>query len=261
MKVFISWSGERSRTLAEALRDWLPKVIQAVNPWMSAVDIERGARWMSDISTQLEQTRFGILCLTPENLDAPWIHFEAGALSKTIETTFVCPYLLDLDPTDLKGPLVQFNAARANKEETEKLILTLNAAQQVPLTQENISESFELWWPKLEMQMKEIVSPGSKTKPDRPLYEVVEEILELVRMQSRQAQVELLGTIENMSAQSDNSIVPVEFLVGTRVRHPKFGVGLVVKRQGNDDEVKLTVNFPGFGQKSLLQKFSNLERA
>ena len=83
MKVFISWSGERSRSIAEALREWLPDVIQAVKPWLSAEDIDKGARWSSDLAHELEDAHVGVICLTPENLEEPWIHFEAGALSKT----------------------------------------------------------------------------------------------------------------------------------------------------------------------------------
>jgi DNA helicase-2/ATP-dependent DNA helicase PcrA len=48
---------------------------------------------------------------------------------------------------------------------------------------------------------------------------------------------------------------------GTHVRHAKYGKGLVLKREGYGDNVKLTVSFPGFGQKKLIEKFANLERA
>lgn len=93
MKIFISWSGSMSQAIAEALHDWLPRVIQAVQPWLSSTNIDKGARWSDDIAAQLEETKFGLICLTRENLEAPWILFEAGALSKTLDRTYVCPYL------------------------------------------------------------------------------------------------------------------------------------------------------------------------
>ena len=52
-----------------------------------------------------------------------------------------------------------------------------------------------------------------------------------------------------------------KFKVGTRVRHAKFGVGLVVKTEGEGDNVKLTINFPGYGQKKMVEKFAGLEKA
>jgi TIR domain len=119
MELFLSWSGVRSRAVAESLHEWLPYVINAVEPWMSASDIEVGARWSSDIATQLDETRYGVICLTRENLEAPWVLFEVGALSKTLSKTFVCPYLFGVEPTDLKGPLVQFQAAKADKAATK----------------------------------------------------------------------------------------------------------------------------------------------
>jgi TIR domain len=88
MKVFISWSGERSRAVAEVLRQWLPNVIQAVTSWVSLDDIEKGAPWSTDIAVQLGECRAGLICLTPENLSASWLLFEAGALSKTLDKTF-----------------------------------------------------------------------------------------------------------------------------------------------------------------------------
>src|SRR5687768_11335972 len=101
MKVFLSWSGDTSRQIAEALRDWLPNVLQAVDPWMSKADIEPGTRWGVELAARLEEIRFGVLCLTPQNLTSAWMLFEAGALSKSLTQTFLCPYLYDLAPSAL----------------------------------------------------------------------------------------------------------------------------------------------------------------
>ena len=91
MKVFIGWSGAVSRQVAELLRDWLPKVIQVLEPWMSEQDIGKGARWSAEVAHNLQEARVGILCITPENLQSTWIHFEAGALSKVVGESLVCP--------------------------------------------------------------------------------------------------------------------------------------------------------------------------
>src|SRR5260370_28578273 len=89
MRVLLSWSGARSAALAHALREWLPTVIQAVEPWMSESDIDRGARWSEEIVAQLEVARVGIICITPDNVSSPSLHFEAGALLPTPpQTTF-----------------------------------------------------------------------------------------------------------------------------------------------------------------------------
>ena len=70
MKVFISWSGETSRLIGEALRDWLPDVIQAAQPFMSAVDVTGGEVWDNRVTQELADSIVGIVCLTPENLTA-----------------------------------------------------------------------------------------------------------------------------------------------------------------------------------------------
>ena len=51
------------------------------------------------------------------------------------------------------------------------------------------------------------------------------------------------------------------FTPGTHVRHPKYGRGLVLRREGAGDSAKLTVSFPGFGQKKLIEKYAGLEKA
>jgi hypothetical protein len=186
MKVFISWSGEKSRKIAEIFRDWLPSVIQAINPWVSASDIKKGARWSADLAKQLEETRFGIICLTQENLQSPWIYFEAGALSKTLDRAFVCPCLYNLEPANLAGPLVQFQATVIKKSEMKKLVQTMNhAIGNDRLGSAKLDKSFELWWPEFEQHLNDI--PGSDTKKNlRSEREILEEILELSRAQTRE---------------------------------------------------------------------------
>ena len=71
MKIFISWSGERSQKIAELFKDWIQCVIQAAKPWISSHDVDRGALWYTEISKTLADSQFGILCLTPENKTEP----------------------------------------------------------------------------------------------------------------------------------------------------------------------------------------------
>ena len=157
MDVFISFSGDRSKAVAKALHEWIPYVINDVQPWMSEVDIDKGARWGTDVADQLKEAKMGIICLTPENLDAPWIHFEAGALSKTVGKTYVCPYLFEVEYNDVKGPLEQFQKTKAEKDDTKNLINTINKAlKSNALDESRLNKSFEKWWPELDGKLKNI---------------------------------------------------------------------------------------------------------
>ncbi len=189
MDVFISWSGKRSGAAAEALRDWLPKIINALKPWLSAADIDKGARWGTEIATKLKDCKGGIICLTPDNLHSDWLLFEAGALSKTIENTYVCPFLIGLEPADVEQPLAQFQATRAAKGEVLKLIKTLNSALgEAALAESHIDEAFEVWWPKLESKLNSLPdAEGSSAAAGtgRDIRDMVEEVLALVRNLNR----------------------------------------------------------------------------
>jgi TIR domain len=197
MNVFISWSGERSRAAAEALRAWLPKMINALKPWLSSADIEKGVRWTTDVASRLEKARAGIICLTPGNLHSDWILFEAGALSKTLDNTFVCPLLIGMDPADIEGPLAQFQATRAVKEDVLRLIKTLNSAlTSEALAESHLEEAFEVWWPRLEAQLKALPAESSSVSPRRSDRELLEEVLALARQQTRLAPVFIPGQSE-----------------------------------------------------------------
>ncbi len=183
MKVFISWSGEKSHNYAKALRDWLPGVINAIEPWLSSSDIEPGSRWGFDLSTNLENTDFGIICLTQENIKRTWINFEAGALSKKITTAKITPILINLPPSNVKGPLAQFQCIEAKKDGFLKVVISLNKAIKMQgetfLEQSKLHETFNVWWPTLEKMVSKI-STKNKVSP-RTTDDILSEILQLMR--------------------------------------------------------------------------------
>lgn len=182
MKVFISWSGHRSLAVAKALYDWLPRVIQACDPWMSDSDADKGIRWMQTIGAKLEQYNFGIFCLTPENLNSRWINFEAGAISKAVEKSYVWTYLLDLKYTNIEGPLSQFNHTLAEKEDTKKLIRTMNRALGEQARKVGIvDDTFDTFWPRLQDSLNNLPTSAEEGVPIRKTEDMVEEILISVR--------------------------------------------------------------------------------
>lgn len=188
MKVFISWSGEASRQVAEALRGWLPSVIQAVEPWMSAEDMMGGARWRVALAEELENTDVGISCLTPNNLRAPWILYEAGAVTKSVDESFLVPYLLGLETTQVTGPLAEFQAVRATEEGTKDLLKTINEALgDEGLDAELLSRSFGMWWPELEPKLAgiDVSADADEAAAVRGDTDMLAELLERVREMQR----------------------------------------------------------------------------
>lgn len=192
MKVFISWSGPRSRYIADALRGWLPRVIQSLRPWMSDEDIAAGSRWIPEIAKELSDSRVGLLCITPENQSSPWLLFEAGALSKTLDQTFVCPMLFDMSPAQLAGPLTQFQSLTFQRDGVLKLLATLNRAlgdSQLPT--KDLEEIFDVWWPKLASRLEAAPPTQGEKIEKRDVEDFLEEILTNTREQLRRENLRL----------------------------------------------------------------------
>jgi hypothetical protein len=173
MNIFISWSKDRSKAIAAALNDWLPHVIQrSLKPWMSASDIEPGQRWSQAVAEQLATSTVGIFCLTPENLNNPWILFEAGAISKTFGEAIVCPYIHDMQAKEISGPLSQFQASTTDKEGTRTLLYSINKALAGDaLDKEFLDKQFNKWWPDLKKEFKKI--PTLELDTARPMRDDV----------------------------------------------------------------------------------------
>ena len=184
MKVFISWSGERSQKIGEVFRRWLPGVLQAVRPYFSPDDIARGSRWLNEASVELAASRIGLLILTPENVEAPWLLFEAGALAKTFDKARVCPLLFGLEQADIKGPLVFLQGAKFSKEEIKRVIEMMNTELgEHRLDDATLTLAFDKWWPDLESAVNKALEQPTKEKKEakRRDRDILEEILLLTR--------------------------------------------------------------------------------
>ena len=182
MKIFISWSGSLSGEVARLLKTWLKCVLQATEPWISSDDIERGSQWFNEINNVLENCNTGIICLTRDNVTAPWILFEAGNLLKGLATSRVCTFLVDLEPQDIEPPLSQFNHTMPNKESMWKLVTTLNDC--LPgdrhLQADTLSTVFETYWPQFEKDIKEILSRAKKDHVAAPVRTKTDMLVEML---------------------------------------------------------------------------------
>lgn len=186
MKVFISWSGDQSRKYAEAIRDWLPGVLQMVTPYFTPTDIDKGTRWSTEIAKELDTSQVGIICVTRDNLHADWILFEAGALSKSLDKAHVCPIIFGISNTDLSGPLKQFQTTAFEKSDIHKLIVVINnKLGDNKLASKTLDTVFDKWWPDLQEKVdaisKTVLEPKEPVRNDR---ELIEEILILTRANS-----------------------------------------------------------------------------
>lgn len=169
------------------MREWLPCVINEVQPFMSS-EIDAGSRWQAEIATELKSTTFGIIFVTADNQKSPWLNFEAGALAKTVSDSHVVPLAIDLDLADIQLPLGQFQAQKLNFDGISRIVYAINRTSGNPLSEELIDKLLHKWWPDLEEAVKklDLVSTVDAAKHIRPQGEMLEEILTTLRALARQ---------------------------------------------------------------------------
>jgi hypothetical protein len=239
MKVFLSWSGAHSHLIAEKIHEWLPLVVQNIKPYFTPSDVDKGSRWTSEISSELANCNYGLLIITKDNQNAPWLLFEAGALSKNISESKVCPLLIDLKPSDIKGPLANFQHTVFTKEDMLKLAKNINdASGEQKVNETAIVKAFEKFWPDLENAVNEIVQNNKPkaTNRERPERELLEELLDRVRFLSRKADTK----IPNVVLQDlEDSLLALQLLgqkgneeIKKAVENLSFPIGFILDTSG-----------------------------
>lgn len=183
-KVFISWGGSRSRAMGQAVVDWLGIVVQAAVPWYSPTDIAAGALWRTNLDEGLKDAETGVICVTPENQERPYVLFEAGALSKAIvhAEVAVCPLLLP-GMESVRGPLSSFQAVRSSeRDEVWKLarMISQRVNKARPLSDAQLQRSFDLAWESFSSAMAKIAGqPADGPRPMEP--DKLDDVLRLVQ--------------------------------------------------------------------------------
>lgn len=105
-------------------------------------------------------------------------------------------------------------------------------------------------------------SPARDKKFSGQTYNSVDGVREFFARQGRDVEIPKQETPARApSARTPDGPGATGLAVGSRARHPKYGVGLIIRREGDGDKAKLTINFPGFGQKKLIEKFAGLQPA
>lgn len=211
MKIFVSWSGDLSRKIAEILKKWIPCIIQSVEVFFSPEDIEKGDNWDRTISTQLSECKYGIICLTAENTNAPWVNFEAGAIAKTLDSK-VAALMIDIKPSDIRGPLSRYQATKFEKDDFYQLICSINKTLEVPLDDNVLKNAFEAMWTTMETEVNNVTKQfvlsnrqkkgiGSEQQENAP----IEEILQLLRKQ-------------NSVLSSPENLLPIDYMEHIQTR-------------------------------------------
>ena len=198
MQVFISWSGEPSKKLGEAVSEWLGDVLQAVTPYFSPQGVQKGTAWYPEVVQNLKASAFGVLCLTRDNTDEPWILFEAGAVAGRFEKAHVCPVCFGFKPEDLGWPLAAFQGAEYSKAEMLKLVQSINAvAKHARIPEGRLTRSFERCWQELDKKVSAILAGQGEAPPPEKFdpEPVLKEILELCRIAARRRKEETLPPV------------------------------------------------------------------
>ncbi|WP_330444194.1 hypothetical protein [Flavobacterium sp. C4GT6] len=209
MKLFISWSGEASKQIASELRTWIPTVLQAVIPFYTPDDIDKGSAWLSDILKHLHECKFGIICITPENMEKPWILFEAGALASKLDKARVATIVFGTEKSNIKSPLNIFQTTEFEKEDMFKLLKSINSQLENKVDETNLRTVFDALYPNLEEKIKMIIDRHISEDQRQLVKRNTEEILDEILINTRNI---LQGQTRNeMYRDQIKKLIPMQF--------------------------------------------------
>jgi hypothetical protein len=149
-------------------------------------EIASGKRWRDEIATVLNDTDFGIICLTRANQHNPWLMFEAGALAKHLTAARVIPLYIDLDAAEVTGPLAVWQGRSLDREGVARIVHDINAATPKPVPKDALQRLFDRMWPDFEADAARAREKGPEAEqPRRSAEDMLEELVDRVRRLER----------------------------------------------------------------------------
>jgi len=155
MKIFISWSKKYSGEIAKIMQDWLKEAFDSkISTFISSEGIGSGTDWYRKISDELDECELGVLILTPENINSPWIMYEAGALSNK---KAIIPILFERSSERVEGPISKRNHITYSKEGFKKLLIDMNDHINAGVSTKALNAFIETEWDNLKIKIDPLV--------------------------------------------------------------------------------------------------------
>jgi len=182
MKVFVTWSGDLGREVADAIRDLWPDVISDLDVAMSLSQREFSVARFAASAEALPACCAAVIIVTRESQESPWLQFEAGTLATSITAAKTTLLLLDLNKADLLGPLAMFESVELSRPAVRDFLARLDLSRaSATATCAGFDDRFESWWPSFGRRLKLALAKASNVDDDYRRRRSEAEVLSDVR--------------------------------------------------------------------------------
>ena len=178
MKIFIAWSKDTSGAIGNALRKWLMKISKKFTPIISTQDIALGSVWRTSLGEELTDADYGVLCVTEDNLESPWLCYEAGALGistashdKEEHKPRIAPILFgNVKASQVASPIQDFQSKPFTRDNMLALALDLTERYRDvspnlnPPDERDIERNFNASYEELESEIQAILKEAEETR-------------------------------------------------------------------------------------------------
>ena len=163
MKIFISWSGKQTKSIAIRLSEFISKILELDSTPFLSFQIPKGETWSQEIIKNLKEADFGIVLLTPKNTLSTWINFEAGALRVSAKEVF--PLLFGVDPEELPSPLNQLQATKFSRQDMFMLLLSINKINgPEKLEIDRLEQKVDMYWSEFSEEIRSIIKETARNE-------------------------------------------------------------------------------------------------